>query len=436
MKRSIFLAMLAVSPLYASATESSQPQAQGFIEDSSMDLLYRNFYFHRNFLNRPSNTQNYAEEWAHALMLNYRSGFTQGTVGFGVDLQSYTAQKLDGGPGRVGSGLMPVGADGTPDDYQQRVNAAVKMRISKTTLKYGNLQPENPVFNYSDSRLLPQSYTGFSLQSNEFDSAMLDLGYFTSGSSRVDRGHDSSIGLTFTNANNAIDARSAKYAGIVIKPSSSTSIYAYGSELEDIWRQYYLGATYTSRISESMTWDATANLYRTISEGSEKAGDIANTTWSVASGIKYGAHRIGLAFQQVHGDETFDHQGTPGQYGRLWLANSVQYSDFNGPNEKSAQLRYDYDFTAIGIPGLSFMARYVRGWDIDGTNANSFYANRYGQDVKHWERDIDLKYVVQSGPAKNLTVQARYATARSSDANALVDLNELRIITSYPLSIF
>jgi imipenem/basic amino acid-specific outer membrane pore len=78
----------------------------------------------------------------------------------------------------------------------------------------------------------------------------------------------------------------------------------------------------------------------------------------------------------------------------------------------------------------------VKGWDIDGTNANNLYANRYGKNVKHWERDIDVKYVVQSGPAKDLTFQARYATARSSAANALVDLNEIRLITSYPLSIF
>lgn len=33
-------------------------------------------------------------------------------------------------------------------------------------------------------------------------------------------------------------------------------------------------------------------------------------------------------------------------------------------------------------------------------------------------------------------MQVRYATARGSNANALSDLNELRVITSYPLKIF
>lgn len=436
MKKIAPLALSLFLPLSAVADESAQQKSKGFVEDSKMDLLYRNFYFYRNFLNRAPGTQNYAEEWAHALMLNYRSGYTSGTVGFGIDLQSYFAQELDGGPGRVGSGLMPVGADGHIQSTQTRINPVVKMRVSNTVLKYGSQQPVNPVFNYSDSRLLPQSYTGFTLQSNEFKDITLDGGYFTSASSRVDQDHDSAIGLTFTNSNATIDARSARYAGVSYQPAKGISLLAYGSQLEDIWNQYYLGGTYALPINDKTVFDTAVNVYRTLSEGSEKAGPISNTTWSIAGGLSYGSHRIKLAYQQVDGDEAFDHQGAQGQYGQLWVANSVQYSDFNGPNEKSAQVRYDYDFAGVGMPGLSFMARYVTGWDIDGSHANNFYANRYGSDVKQWERDIDVRYVVQSGTAKGLNFQIRYATARASTANALVDHNEVRIITQYPLSIF
>ncbi|MDT3723068.1 OprD family porin [Pseudomonas oryzihabitans] len=434
MKKIALLTLSIALPLTAMAEESAQANSKGFVDDSKLDLLYRNFYFYRNFLNRAPGTQNYVEEWAHALMLNYRSGYTTGTVGFGLDLQGYFAQELDGGPGRTGSGLMPVGSDGHVQSIQTRVNPVVKMRISNTVLKYGSQQPVNPVFNYSDSRLLPQSYTGFTLQSNEFKDVTLDSGYFTAASSRVDQDHDSPIGLTFTNSNARIDARSARYAGVTYKPTKSLTLVGYGSQLEDVWNQYYVGGTYAAPINDKLAFDTAFNLYRTLSEVTEKAGTISNTTWSLAGGLSYGSHRIKLAYQQVDGDEAFDHQGAQGQYGVLWLANSVQYSDFNGPNEKSAQIRYDYDFAGAGIPGLSFMVRYVKGWDIDGSHANNFYANRYGDDVKQWERDIDLRYVVQSGKAKGLNFQVRSATARATDANALTDLNEVRIITQYPFS--
>ncbi|XAF18875.1 OprD family outer membrane porin, partial [Pseudomonas aeruginosa] len=51
----------------------------------------------------------------------------------------------------------------------------------------------------------------------------------------------------------------------------------------------------------------------------------------------------------------------------IFLANSVQYSDFNGPGEKSWQARYDLNLASYGVPGLTFMVRYINGKDIDGT---------------------------------------------------------------------
>lgn len=35
------------------------------------------------------------------------------------------------------------------------------------------------------------------------------------------------------------------------------------------------------------------------------------------------------------------------------LLNDVQYNDFANAEARSWQLRYDYDFTGLGIPGLS-----------------------------------------------------------------------------------
>ncbi|HAL66372.1 MAG TPA: outer membrane porin, OprD family, partial [Pseudomonas sp.] len=96
--------------------------------------------------------------------------------------------------------------------------------------------------------------------------------------------------------------------------------------------------------------------------------------------------------------------------------------------EKSWQARYDLNFAEYGIPGLSFMTRYVRGSGADtGTTSNG----------KEWERDIDIKYVMQEGPAKDLSFRVRQATYRSSDGvyYGSPSLDELRLIVEYPLSI-
>lgn len=143
-----------------------------------------------------------------------------------------------------------------------------------------------------------------------------------------------------------------------------------------------------------------------------------------------------------HGNTPFDYVGTgdngPGEGGdSIFLANSVQYSDFNGPGEQSWGVRYDLNMTPYGVPGLSFMIRYINGSDINGTHtpANSAYAGKYGEDGKHHETDIEAKYIVQEGPAKNLSLRVRQAFHTANAAQGEGDLSELRVIAEYPFTI-
>ena len=128
--------------------------------------------------------------------------------------------------------------------------------------------------------------------------------------------------------------------------------------------------------------------------------------------------------------------------GSIWLANSSQFADFNAPGEQSYKLQYDLDASSFGVPGLSFMTRYVRGSDADGSHADASGAYGFYSDLtdgKEWERDIQVAYVVQAGPAKDLSVTLRQATYRGNSAmnatNSGADNDEIRIITSYPLDI-
>lgn len=218
----------------------------------------------------------------------------------------------------------------------------------------------------------------------------------------------------------------------------------YGAELEDIYRQYYLNSNYTIPLASDQSLGFDFNIYRTNDEGKAKAGDISNTTWSLAAAYTLDAHTFTLAYQKVHGDQPFDYigfgeNGSGGGGDSIFLANSVQYSDFNGPGEKSWQARYDLNLASYGVPGLTFMVRYINGKDIDGTKMsdnNVGYKNYgYGEDGKHHETNLEAKYVVQSGPAKDLSFRIRQAWHRANADQAEGDQNEFRLIVDYPLSI-
>ncbi len=421
------------------AFASAQSDSKGFVEDSNLSLLNKNFYFNRDFKNNDNTSQSYREEWAHGLWADYASGYTQGTVGFGVDAHAALGIKLDSGDGTNGTGLLPIGEDGTSDDDYSYAGGAVKARISNTELKYGDLLPTAPVFATGTARLFPGSATGFQILSSEIENLSIDAGHFTAiRDGSFSTNSDGEITLAY---GGAIDATSVDYLGGTYAFSDNFSATAYGAKLQDVWNQYYGNLNYNIPLADDQALTFDFNIYDTSDEGDALAGEIDNTTWSLAAAYTLGAHKFTLARQEVDGDVPMDYISMDGGNAgdSIWLNNSVQYSDFNAPNEKSWQARYDLDMTTYGVPGLSFMVRYITGDDIDGTNADINGAYTYfGDGGEEWERNIEAKYVVQEGAAKDLSVRVRHSTWRANTAgnDALgSDLDEIRVITEYPLDI-
>ncbi|MBP2261878.1 hypothetical protein J3B00_002683 [Pseudomonas sp. BP8] len=161
--------------------------AAGFIDDSTLKLQLRNVYFNENFRDEQGMSARAAAtakservEWAQGFLLDYQSGFTQGTLGFGVDALGLLGIRLDSGRGRSGTGLLPVHDDGRAADEFASAGVTAKARLGKTVVKHGSLLPKTPVLVHNDARLLPQTYQGTQLVSS--DIAGLTLGT-SSGSS-------------------------------------------------------------------------------------------------------------------------------------------------------------------------------------------------------------------------------------------------------------
>lgn len=412
------------------AFASAQSESKGFVEDSSFDIFNRALYMNRDFRNGGANTNKvtgkkhgHREEFGLGMRLLYESGFTQGTVGVGFDAHSLTSIKLDGGRGHYGNGLFGQTDDGRGDDTQTEVGGAVKFRISDTVLKVGNQFVGSPVFSTDDSRILPEVATGTYLVSNEIEGLELSAGRFTamssqSGSSRDDINGKGEHGLTSANIVGASYAFTENFSG---------SFHA--SDVEDYWKKQYVNLNYNLPLAEEQALNFDFNFYRSTDDGKELAGNIDNDIWSLATAYSIGAHKFTLAYQRSTGDSGYAY-GVDGG-GTIWLANSVQYSDFNGEDENSWQVRYDIDMASYGVPGLSFMTRYITGTDItvrDDLGAVS------DDNAKEHELNIEAKYVVQEGAAKDLSFRVRNAIYRANDSYT-GDVNDFRVIVEYPLDV-
>jgi len=411
----------------AEAFVSDQADAKGFVEDSTLNLLLRSYYWEADNKDHTAD----AKGTYGAIQGVYSSGFTTGTVGVGVDAFGYFAAKLDGASD--GTGNLSAGPDGAADPTSSKAGAAAKFRISKTMLKIGDMQPStSPVFAVGGSRITPQTASGISLMSSEIAGLDLEAGHFYSSSSASNLNRDGELWATYA----GVTASTVDFGGGRYTINDNLSVGAYVSEFKDVWNQYYGNVNYILPLTDDQSLTFDANYYNTQDQGSAKAGDINNNTYSLAAAYSFlQAHTVTLAFQKVNGSTAFDYLGV-GDNGSgegadsIFLANSIQISDFNGAGEKSWKLQYELNMASYGVPGLTFMTRYVKGDDIKG-----YYGERFASDADHHETNVEAKYVVQEGPAKNLSFRTRLAWHRASAEQIDGNGNNFRFIVDYPISI-
>ena len=230
---------------------AQQASAAGFIEDSKATLKLRNFYINND--NRDSGTkaagaQSKAEEWGQGFQLDFTSGFTQGTVGFGIDAIGLLGVKLDsstakhGNPNgtNYGGSVFPSDGNHAVDDFSS-LGLTAKAKVSQTELRIGTLQPKLPVIVSNDGRLLPQTFQGGQITSSEFK----DL-TFTGGQIEHAKGRNSSNneGLSIAGANNSITGKFVNkfyYGGVDYKVNKDLLLQYYYGNLEDFYKQNFLG---------------------------------------------------------------------------------------------------------------------------------------------------------------------------------------------------
>ncbi|EJN32684.1 MULTISPECIES: OprD family porin [unclassified Pseudomonas] len=420
------------------AVASSQDDSKGFIGDQSLKLKTRFEYMNRDFKNGAGNgtsgTAGYRQDSGLSQLLTYESGFTQGTVGFGLDAMAMGSVKLDGGSGHRGNGLFANDSDGNPEKSQGKIGGAVKFRVSDTTLKYGQQFVASPVFATDDSRLLPEVATGTLITSKEIKGLELSAGRFTSLSKQTGMGRDSIGGLPDENGFGGKGLTNINIFGASYAFTDNFTGALAASDADDYFKKYYINLNYTLPINDEQSLNFDLNGYKTKGDSRgdlvDAIGDgtlgVDNNLWSLAAAYSLGAHKFTVAYQQSSGDNAY-YYGVDGN-STIFVANSIQISDFVGREEKSWQARYDLNMKTYGVPGLSFMTRYVMG--------NNIETNGLGEGKEN-EWNAESKYVIQEGPAKDLSFRLRYAMYRSNGAYSgySSDNNDTRLIVEYPLNI-
>lgn len=425
------------------ASRNAQAEAQGLIEGQSLGGTTRNWYSHEKAARETRwgyykgdgsrHDTRRRDNWLQGTILNYSSGFSQGTVGFAAEVAAYNAIALQRSRSSVAGPNNRTLTHGDGDVVSQWSKlglANLQARIANTTLTAGRQAVDTPMIASIGNRALPSSFQGVSLHSAEFDNLSLDLASFDRVSPRTEQSL-SRFRSEYGAAGEETDRAST--LGVNYQPFRSLTTSLYATKAEDFWDQYYFGATHELGDRAALGLTTTLNYYKTRDEGRGKLGAIDNDTYSLSLGLQHRAHSLTIAYQEVDGNEYFDYlHETNG----IFLANSL-FSDYNGPNEKSLQIAYVLDLASYGVPGLKFNLYNARGWGIDGTHYRGTGYDLGAMDGEtHYEWSAGTTYVVQDGALKNSSIRATYTAHRASKGQADGNLDELRIVTTIPFSIF
>ncbi len=236
-----------------------------FIKDSKASLGFRNLYMNQDTRSgASSNATKTKEEWSQAFILRYESGFTEGTVGVGLDVYAATGIKLDSGPNRTPDSF-PQQRNGKSVDSFGKLGGTAKLKISETVLKVGSLMPRLPVVQSNlEGRLLPQIFTGGILTSNDINGLTATLGHLDRVNQRSSSNHermqmnvlgkglrDKKGNTNLTGQNRAnYSSNSFDLANLNYKWSDSLATgYSFG-RLHDMYKQHVVDVVHVHPLGE------------------------------------------------------------------------------------------------------------------------------------------------------------------------------------------
>jgi len=293
---------------------AQQASADGFLEDSKASISSRTMYYNAD--NRSGGADQ--REAAEALKLDYKSGFTQGTIGFGIDAQAIEAIHLDGGKGHHpdNNSFFPSDHDGSAVDSWSRAAANLKFRISQTELHVGGaLAPQLPILLSNDSRVAPQTFDGGIITSKDINGLTL-----TAGELQHSDGRASSDSTSLAVAGGTRGSNEFRFAGGDWKVTKDLTLQYYHAQLEDYYKQDFFGLVHVLPIADNQSFKTDLRYFNSNSIGkngdtgyafnnnggyARHPGEIDNTTWSAMFTYTLGGQSLMLGHQSVSDDGGF-----------------------------------------------------------------------------------------------------------------------------------
>jgi hypothetical protein len=390
--------------------------ADPFFRDTKFDVNLRTYYFYRD--NYPNTTPQTNEAWAIGGALSYKSGWFLNHFGLGAVY--YLSEPLYGPDDRDGTQLLKTGQRGYGVLGQLYGRVKLFEDHFLNLYRYGY---NTPFINKDDGRMTPKTFEGYTYQgaSGGKDGApglRYGGGYITK---IKERNSEDFVSMS-RDAGAPVD-RGVWFGGVNFS-SGRFSIGAIDYSCEDVINIGYGEAKYTWPVTEKLglLFAAQFTDQRSVGEDLLKGYSFSVNQVGVKTEMSYGGALFSLALTTASSGA--DLQSPWGAYPGYTY---VQVREFNRANEKALLVKAAYDFTRLGLEGVTAYALFVHGWDrIDPST---------GQDATNErELDLDLQWKPKTGFFKNFWPRIRYAVIQEREGQERY-IHDFRIILNYDFTI-
>lgn len=424
---------------------------KSFVEDSKVKITLRNMYINRD--NRETGKYaGSAEEWGQSFILDYESGYTKGDIGFGIDsfIRGVFRLSGDGKRGAINEErnpgqLFPVKeTTGRAVHEYNAIDFIGKAKISETELKVGRgFRPRIPVLMSNDSRLIPQSFSGYALYSKDIGNVNIIAGQFNRVKGRVSQSWDK---IAINGAK--IGSSNLYFAGGDYKPLENLTFQYYFANLEDFYNQHFIGTKYDLPLNGYGKLKFDARYFYSYSDGQNSKnnrsltgytsrgyygngiteGEVDNQLGSVKINYELKGHDVGIGYQYSTGDSDLPHVSNATAYpGKIGMSTYVITQLFNHEfvraGERSWVITYNYNFKEIGVDGLNVGMAYVSGRNVKTQSGNA----------KEWESNYYVSYTIPEGKFKGLEFMYKNSIYRG---NIQDGFDENYFIVSYSKELY
>jgi hypothetical protein len=382
-----------------------------FFRDTKFNINIRTYFFDRE---QYDNSEN--EAWALGGSISYQSGWFLDHFGVGGVL--YTSWPLYGPDDKDGTLLLKPGQE----DYTVvgQLYGRVKL-VEDNFINIYRYEYNTPYINKNDNRMTPNTFEGYTFTGAY--GGKDNTPKFTYGGGYIDKIKErNSDRFVWMSQDAGADVNRGVFLGGGNFSLKGFKIGAIDYYSDDIINIGYAESSYVIPVTERLGLLFAAQFTDQRSVGGDllKGYSFSTNQFGVKGEMSYGGGVLTLGYttDSDGADLQSPWSGYPGY-------TSVQVQDFNRAGEDAFIVKASYDFTRLGVEGVTMYALYVRGWGrVDPITKNSVPDEQ--------EFDVDLQWRPQWEFLKGLWLRTRYANVHQYEGDNNT-LHDFRVIVNYDI---